>query len=255
VEQRIVSELYEVHPEFRGNWQPASMSYWNKWHEECALADKIVVNSTWSRETHTKEGIPESKLHIIPLSYEPNIEEATFVRAYPAEFSVKRPLRVLFLGQVDLRKGLFPLLEASEMLRGEPIEFWFAGPMRVSIPQQFKRNRAIRWFGTVSRLRAPALYRDADLFIFPTFSDGFGLTQLEAQAWKLPVIATRFCGDVVVNDVNGVLLPTVSGAVIAKILLDLAHHPSKLRAMSASSRIEERFSVDAYAEAFLALDN
>jgi hypothetical protein len=30
-----------------------------------------------------------------------------------------------------------------------------------------------------------------------TFSDGFGLTQLEAQAWKLPMITTRFCGEVV----------------------------------------------------------
>src|SRR5207249_1247235 len=111
-----------------------------------------------------QEGVPDHKLHIIPLSYEPTLEAQAFLRKYPDKFNVNRPLRVLFLGQIDLRKGLLPLLETTELLRGEPIEFWFAGPMRVRIPKRFKSNSAIRWFGQVPRSRARALYRDADVF-------------------------------------------------------------------------------------------
>ena len=60
-----------------------------------------------------------------------------------------------------------------------------------------KLRSGVRWIGPVSRAKTAAFYRQADLLVFPTFSDGFGLTQLEAQAWKLPIIATKFCGDVV----------------------------------------------------------
>jgi glycosyltransferase involved in cell wall biosynthesis len=38
--------------------------------------------------------------------------------------------------------------------------------------------------------------------VFPTFSDGFGLTQLEAQAWILPIITTNFCGKLVEDEQN-----------------------------------------------------
>ncbi len=69
------------------------------------------------------------------------------------------------------------------------------------------------------RIEVDKYYKDADVFIFPTFSDGFGLTQLEAQSWKLPVIASRHCGEVVRDGVNGVILEEVSGQAIADVLL------------------------------------
>jgi glycosyltransferase involved in cell wall biosynthesis len=86
-------------------------------------------------------------------------------------------------------------------------------------------------------------YRDADVFIFPTLSDGFGLTQLEAQSWKLPVIASRYCGEVVRDDFNGVVLEEVSGRAIADALLRLLRSPETLSAMSVRSGVDERFSL------------
>ena len=49
-----------------------------------------------------------------------------------------------------------------------------------------------------------------DVFIFPTLSDGFGITQLEAMSYGLPVIASRNCGDIVQDQVNGLLLSDVT---------------------------------------------
>jgi glycosyltransferase involved in cell wall biosynthesis len=86
-------------------------------------------------------------------------------------------------------------------------------------------------------------YRDADVFILPTLSDGFGLTQLEAQAWKLPVIASRYCGEVVCDGGNGIVIERISGQSIAGVLLGLLRSPERLKAMSARSGIDERFSL------------
>jgi glycosyltransferase involved in cell wall biosynthesis len=54
----------------------------------------------------------------------------------------------------------------------------------------------------VTHCGTDAFYERADLFLFPTLSDGFGLTNLEAQAWSLPIVASRFCGEVVRDGVN-----------------------------------------------------
>ena len=130
-------------------------------------------------------------------------------------------MRVLFLGQINLRKGIVPLLEAIRLLRTEPIEFALVGPIQITIPPDLRCNRRVRWIGQVSRQEAARFYQSADVFLFPTFSDGFGLTQLEAQAWKLPVIASKRCGQVVQQGRNGWLLPEVTAEAIA-------HDPSKL---------------------------
>jgi glycosyltransferase involved in cell wall biosynthesis len=217
--------------------------------------DTIVVNSRWSREALVQEGVPESKIVIIPLAYECSTEARSFSRSYPEAFTATRPLRVLFLGQIDLRKGLYPLLEAINLLRREPVEFWFAGPHRIKVPPEFKCDKAIQWLGNVPRKNVSELYRNADVFIFPTFSDGFGLTQLEAQAWKLPIVVSRFCGDVVQDGVNGVLLREITATEIAKTLLDLLRNPARLREMTANSRVEEKFTVDAVGSALLDLSN
>ncbi len=253
VEERIVAKLYDANPQLRGDWEPCSTRYWEQWRAECDVVDYIVVNSTWSLEALKQEGIAEKKMRVIPLAYEPSVESRSFTRTYPAEFTSTRPLQVLFLGQIDLRKGLYPLLEAIDTLHGEPIEFWFAGPLRIAVPSKFKGQPNVKWLGTVPRKDVSKLLRDADVFMFPTFSDGFGLTQLEAQSWKLPVITTNFCGDVVKNGVNGVLLNAVSGDAIAGVLMDLMRHPLKLREMSSNSRVEDQFTLQAIGRAFLNL--
>jgi glycosyltransferase involved in cell wall biosynthesis len=135
------------------------------------------------------------------------------------------------------------LLEAVKLLSGEHVEFWFVGPMQVRVPQELKLHPQVRWFGVAPRLTVESYYRDADVFILPTLSDGFGLTQLEAQAWKLPVIASRYCGDVVRNGVNGVIIEEVSARAIADSLLGFLHSPEKLSAMSVRAGVEERFSL------------
>ncbi|HEU5460259.1 MAG TPA: glycosyltransferase family 4 protein [Pyrinomonadaceae bacterium] len=238
-EERIVAGLNEN----GSGCEPAPAEYWNQWRSECALADKVVVNSAWSRDALFAEGVPEEKIRVLPLAYEAAGESKSFQRHYPTAFTSARPLRVLFLGQINVRKGVAPLLEAVKLLAREHVEFWFVGPTQVNIPAELRDHPRVKWFGVVPRVDVDKYYKDADVFILPTLSDGFGLTQLEAQSWKLPVVASRYCGEVVCDGVNGVILNEVSGEAIAHALLEVLRTPERLSAMSEQSGINDRFSL------------
>lgn len=227
--------------------QPAPAEYWRKWRTECELADQIVVNSTWSRTELVSEGIRETKIRVMPLAFEPCKDAEVFRRDYPSAFSAARPCRVLFLGQISLRKGARELLDAAHNFANEPVEFWFVGPRQIDLPPDLSNKHYIKWFGAVPRTKVDRFYREADVFILPTLSDGFGLTQLEAQAWKLPVIASRYCGEVVHHDRNGVILEEVSAEAIAKVLSELLREPRRLAAMSEHSCVREEFSLQTLA--------
>jgi hypothetical protein len=236
-EEQLVQHLFESSGGGLGKWAPAPTGYWDLWHDESALADAIVVNSEWSREGLLSVGIPASKLHVVPLAYEGEAQTdgSGFQRLVPDQFTAARPMRVLFLGQINLRKGVGPLFEAMRLLLQEPVEFWFVGPVQVRIPNDLANVSNIRWIGPVSRQTTVSFYRDADVFLFPTLSDGFGLTQLEAQAWQLPVIASRFCGEVVHHGVNGLILNDVTGEAIEEALLQCLRQPTLLAQLSRSA--------------------
>jgi glycosyltransferase involved in cell wall biosynthesis len=242
VEEQLVLAEQQRYPELSPNWRPAPPSYWETWKQECAIADCILVNSEWSRQTLQQAGVDANKLQVIPLVYDPPAEAQSFQRAYPTTFSLERPLRVLFLGRVILRKGIAAVLEAAEWLRDQPIEFWIVGPSEIVPP--CPDNPKIRWVASfVPRSTTSEYYKQADLFLFPTLSDGFGLTQLEAQAWKLPLIVSRFCGEVVSDGMHGKVLPEVTGSAIAQVLKTFLDHPEQLAALSRTSSSQPTLSL------------
>jgi len=243
VEEEIVGGLHEAAPRVGGDWTRAPAAYWSEWRRECALADRIVVNSSWSRAALLQEGIPADKIRIVPLAYERPPESMAFHRRYPSPFSSTRPLRVLFLGQINLRKGVEPLLDAIRLLSGEPIEFTFVGPVQIAIPVDLRNNRQVHWHGPAPRPATDQFYKEADVFLFPTFSDGFGLTQLEAQAWRLPIVTTRFCGEVVEHGRNGWILPEITPQSIADMLRKCLRDPVRLQAASDLSGVDEKFGL------------
>lgn len=250
-EERLVQKLYSEVDDENHAWKPAPPQYWHDWREECDLSDYIVVNSEWSRQGLLAEGIPEEKMQIVPLAFEAETRENTDTnigREYPREFTRARALRVLFLGQVNLRKGIRPLFEAVRCLRDKPIEFWFVGPLQTLVPEDLRKNANVHWLGPVPRNEVSKYYREADLFILPTLSDGFALTQLEAMAYRLPVIASRFCGSVVQDGIDGIILNEVTPEAICQALCLFLDHPEQLRSFSSACKIQPEFSLSALSE-------
>jgi glycosyltransferase involved in cell wall biosynthesis len=246
VEEGIVVRAHERHPEYAGPWQPAPAEYWSQWHEEIALSDQVIANSEWSRQCLARAGVDTAKIRVVPLAYEPAAPPVPTRRAYPSGFSRSRPLKVLFLGQVTLRKGIAELLDAAQLLRDAPVELVIAGPIGIRVPQRFRAHPRVRWMGPVPRSRTQDLYRDADVFILPTLSDGFAITQLEARARGLPLIVSRNCGEVVRPGETGLLLDETSATSIAAAIRTFLDRPALLEEMAQSPR-ESSWTVRSHA--------
>jgi len=250
---RIATEQYRQWPEFGTPPQLPPRSYFDNWRKELDLADRIIVNSEWSRQALLTEGIAAGRIDIIPLTCEQTDTQDHPPKDYPNSFTTTRPLRVLFLGQVNLRKGVPALLTAMEELSDMPVELWLAGPLKIELPARHIAAPNIRWLGPIARSAVGKLYREADVFIFPTHSDGFGLTQLEAQSWRMPVISSRHCGEVVADGVNGLLLDEVTPQCIQRALAYGCANPNLLRQWSSNSGVAPRFQLDAAGQAMLNL--
>ena len=212
-EERIVEAESRRYPELRTSWKPNPPLYWEQWREEVALADRIVVNSEWSLQCLVKEGVPAEKMEIVPLVYE------EFVGGLSTERPAKEGLNleILFLGQINLRKGMGRLLEAMRLLKDEPISLTLAGPSEID-PSAWGDLPRVKWVGVIPRSEVGKSYGAADLFILPTLSDGYALTQLEALAHGLPVLASRHCGEAVTHGENGWILPDLEPENIANAI-------------------------------------
>lgn len=213
--------------------------YWQQWQEEVELADKIVVNSPWSAKLLVEAGVDAAKLVEIPLVYEPGGSMEHGARS--VERGTGKRLQALFLGSVILRKGVGQLFDAIKMIRNEPVDFVFAGPVGVKIPNEISGLPNVRFLGPVDQATAGRLYREADIFLFPTLSDGFGLTQLEALGHGIPVIASKNCGRVVEHGTNGLLLPAVTPEAIAEAVMQFLRDPQLARRLGARARVPEAF--------------
>ena len=253
VEERIVAEEHQGHPNLAPKWAPAPEAYWQAWREEVALADRIVVNSDWSRQALVAEGVPTERMDVIPLAYEPPREAVGFRRHYPPRFNATRPLRVLFLGQVNLRKGVGPLLDAARLLNEEPVEFHFVGPLQIAPPNDLASDPRVVWHGPAARSDVHLHYRNADILVFPTLSDGFGLTQLEARAWRLPIIVTRRCGAVIEDGVTGIVVEPGDPKAIAEAIQRCIDAPDWLQSAADAIAPGERHDIDRLGESLAAI--
>ena len=242
-EERLVASVRLKYSHIAPARPQAPNRDWVTWREECDLADRIVVNSRWSRDLLIEAGIEATKLRVVPVIYERRSGEGTTRPKYPLSFERSRPLRVLFLGGLIIRKGVVEALQAAESLRGEPVEFWFVGVDPDNLQSLAKSLPNVKWNPAVPRKEVERFYRDADVFLFPTHSDGFGITQLEAQDWGLPVIASQHCGAVVEHGSNGLIIDVVSADAIVRALQYFLQHPQELTAMSGrSSNTLQRFT-------------
>lgn len=239
LEEDVVAERAAAHSTYRPAFERAPARYWELWREECSLADQIIVNSRWSRDALIARGIVGDKIQIVPLCFEPSTTVRD-QRSYPEQFTAQRPLRVLFLGSLIVRKGIVEALEAARLLAGRPVQFEFVGPPGVALPADLAASPQVRWIGSVPRGVAATHFGAADVFLLPTHSDGFALTQLEAMAAGLPVVASCHCGEVVSHGGNGLILAKVDASSIAEAIVCYIGDPGSLARMSSAAATTSR---------------
>jgi len=111
---------------------------------------------------------------------------------------------VLYMGGFDIRKQVNQLLLAYTYVgqaEGDNIPLVIAGrepewgtpmfPDMRKYADELKITDYIRWIGYVDEADKPSLYRLADVFVYPSVYEGFGLPALEAMASGTPVVANN----------------------------------------------------------------
>jgi glycosyltransferase involved in cell wall biosynthesis len=223
--------------------------YFSRLAEEWRLADRVLVNSNWSRSALLKEGVEPGKIIVVPLCYEPGSLPAQPPRAAP---SAARPLTVLWIGQIVLRKGIQYLFEAAAKLIKSNVRFIVAGRVGISDKGLCAAPANVVILGHITHGEAARHFSEADVFVLPTISDGFALTQLEAMSFGLPVITTPNCGDVVTHGMDGLIVPPRDSQALADAIASLECNRPLVREMSVRALQtvkHHRYSLDGYADA------
>jgi glycosyltransferase involved in cell wall biosynthesis len=216
--------------------------------DEYNQADLINVLSSYAKQTLVDGGIPAAKILVTPLGV-----DTDFFKPAPAAASSSRPFRVLCVGRVELIKGVQYLLEAFARLDLPDAELRLVGQVNDDARQLLQRYpRSVVVCGHLSPDALPACYQEADLLVFPSISDGFGLAILEAMACGLPVVATSHSGgpDVIREGKDGFIVPIRDTDALADRISWCYQRTEERLAMglSARSRVEAMFKLSHYAD-------
>ena len=196
---------------------------------EYELADGIICPSSFARQSYIDQGLPADRVRTVPFGIEISS------RGEPAE----RPrdvFRVLFVGQVNIRKGLRYLFQAFRQLKHPNKELWIVGPRAdptgiddITPPEQ------TRFLGVLKGEALNQAYRACHVFVLPTLEEGLALVLGEALSHGLPVIATVNSGgsDLFEDGSTGFLVSIRSPEAIAEKLQLLADNPQLLAELSA----------------------
>ena len=244
VEEDLVRAESEKWPGWATNMNRIPDSYFTRLQAEWDAATRVLVNSPWSRDALIQQGVDPQKIVVVPLAY-----EAPQLPQNASHHDDNAPLRVLWLGSVLLRKGIQYLLEAATLLQQTDIRFVVAGPIDINESKIANAPKNVEFIGRVERNRASELYQQSDIFVLPTLSDGFAITQIEAMAHCLPVITTAHCGEVVTPGVDGEIVPICDGAALAEAILKFDRNRELLHAMSEAALQKSRqFSLETLAD-------
>lgn len=173
----------------------------------------LIGSSSFRAEVAARHQVPAERFTVIP-----GATDTGLFRPAPGRRpgSLGDPPVLLYHGRIDVRKGVLDLLEAVRLLRarGRRLRLLVsgAGPDLDRLTRRARRHDladTVEVLGPTGYHDAPAVYRRGDVFVSPTWAEGFSNTILEAMASGLPVVSTEVVGvvDCVRDGVNGLLVP------------------------------------------------
>lgn len=194
----------------RPGWQPhldipeLDRATFARARQEWELADCIVAGSNFVRAGLEECGVAPGKVRVVPYGVDVGRFSPAPVQEHHGDGAV---LRVLFVGEVGLRKGAPDLLDALAQLGAEKVHARLAGRVALAPGRIAPFARVATFLGAVPRVQMPALYRWADVFVLPSIVEGSATVTYEALLSGLPVITTPNAGSIVNDGVNGFIVP------------------------------------------------
>ena len=165
------------------------------------LATRIIAISNHTKEDIVKHlGVSPEKIDVTPMGvdeiYRP-VTDTRLIEQVRDRYNIKDPF-VLYVGTHHPRKNLVRLVRAfSSMAGGRDLKLVITGRVEKRRSELYRTvedlglGDRVVFTGFVPEEDLPALYSAAELFVFPSLYEGFGMPPLEAMACGTPVVASN----------------------------------------------------------------
>ena len=187
--------------------------------KEAHAADAVFCASSFTKFTLKCDSVT-SPIYVVPYG----VDFSKFI--YKERNLEENVLKVIFVGSINQRKGIYYLLEAIQQLQNKNLNIHLTifgrGILDVNLVESFKlKNCNIKINASFDALLQG--YQDADVFVLPSICEGFGQVILEAMATGLPVIATTNTSlpDLIENNKEGFVIPIRDSNSLAEKLIYL----------------------------------
>lgn len=214
--------------------------------KEYEIADYVSVPSRFVYDSFIKRGFDRKKLILIPLGVD--------TEKYRPGEKKDKIFRVLFVGQISLRKGVQYLLKAFSKLKLKNAELLLVGGKGKDMKKIFEEYRRrinlkhIPWSNNLENI-----CHQSSIFVFPSIEEGSALVNHIAMACGLPVITTFNSGSPVRDGEDGFLVPIRDVEALKEKILYFYERPEEIKAMGTSAREEiENYTWEKYGEKLIA---
>lgn len=224
-----------------------------KEEREYEAADRVAVPSSFVERSFRERGFPTHRLLKIPYGVDP-----TEFEPIGKEDDV---FRVVFAGQLGLRKGVQYLLRAWSELDLPDGELLLLGSVRDEFEPWMERYAGqYHHPGSLPQRELYKWYSQGTVFVLPSVEEGMAYVQLQAMACGLPLVCTPNTGgeDLIREGEEGFVLPIRDVEALKERLVWCYEHRDTSRAMgrAARRRVLDEFTwkdygrriVDAYRE-------
>jgi glycosyltransferase involved in cell wall biosynthesis len=188
--------------------------------QEIMLADYIITASPFVKDLLIDLGIKSEKIALIPYG----IETVKF--PYKIRKREKnRPLNILFLGEIGLRKGSIYLLEALKKLKPQIAVAKFAGLVSLKEEILGRYKDRVEFLGHIPKSEVKGLLNWADILILPSLAESGNFAITEALASGIPVITTKNSGSIVEDGKTGFIVPVRDSNSIKDAIIKYYENP------------------------------
>jgi starch synthase len=195
-------------------------------------ADAILCPSSFVKRSFLERGFPDSKLFVVNFGF-----------TFPSQIKDLKShdtdvFRLLYVGQINFRKGLRYAVEAFNMLKHPNKEFVIVGPVTsITGLENTQIPEGVRFVGILKGRELEEAYASATAFVLPTIEEGLSLVQGEAMAAGLPLITTTNSGgdDILEDGVQGFILPPADSYALLGAFQILADSPEMVQSMGSAA--------------------